>query len=147
MKLHPHGVREIWTEGRILFSRNAGPFNLEHLQDATEESREERKRLTRTGPWGTVVIMSDSVMFTPEALDMIRDNMADSERNGELVAAAFVVPPGTEGRWICESLFAPIYGIAGAKFRLFEILPPASDWVLKVIDDARKARSSDQAEH
>tara|TARA_R110002012_G_scaffold145697_3_gene304013 strand:- start:212 stop:460 length:249 start_codon:yes stop_codon:yes gene_type:complete len=72
---------------------------------------------------------------------------ADPERNGELVAAAFVAPPGTEGRGICECIFAPFYGIAGAAFRMFETLPPASDWVLELIDEARKARASAQAEH
>tara|TARA_E500000305_G_scaffold88361_1_gene75067 strand:+ start:790 stop:1236 length:447 start_codon:yes stop_codon:yes gene_type:complete len=136
MTLRPHGEREIWTDGRIFFSRNAGPFNLELLQHATEEARQERIRLTNSGPWGTIAIMSKSVMFTPDALDMVRSNMSDPERNGGLVATAFVVPPGTEGRVFCEDIFTPIYALAGAAFRVFDTLEPAKVWVMEMIAEA-----------
>ena len=141
MALPPHGEREIWTEGRIFFSRNAGPFNLELLQNATEESRAERIRLTNSGPWGSIVIMRNSVMFTPEALDMIRSNMSDPVRNGNLVATAFVVPLGTEGRIFCKDIFSPIYALAGAAFNMFETLVPAKLWITEMIEKAAESRA------
>lgn len=142
MTLRPHGERKIWTEGRIFFSRNVGPFNLELLQHATEESRRERIRLTNSGPWATIAIISKSVMFTPDALDMVRSNMSDPKRNGNLVATAFVVPSGTEGRVFCEDLFTPIYALAGAAFRVFDTLEPAKIWVTEMIGLAEENRLS-----
>ncbi|MEO9903549.1 hypothetical protein [Nisaea sp.] len=136
MTMRPHGYREIWTEGRIFFSRNSGPFNLELFQKAGEESRAERIRLTKSGPWGSIAIVNDNVMFTPDALDLLRRNLADQERNANLVAAAFVVPPETEGRLFCEGIFSPIYAGAGAEFRLFETLEPAKTWVTGMIESA-----------
>lgn len=125
-----------------MYSRNAGPFNLEHFQKAGEESRLERIRLTKSGPWGSIAIVNNSVMITPDALDLLGRNLADQERNANLVAAAFVVSPGTEGRLFCEETFSPVYAGAGAPFRLFETLEPAKIWVTEMIEAAADVPSS-----
>lgn len=133
MGLVPHGEREIWVEGRIFMSRNQGPFNIELLKRASEESRHIRIGLTQSGPWVTISIITGSAMFTPDALDMIRENMADAERNGNLKAVAFVVPEDTEGRNFCEAIFRPIYALANADFALFEDIDDARRWALDIL--------------
>ncbi|UUX50549.1 hypothetical protein NUH88_02390 [Nisaea acidiphila] len=145
MVMAPHGNRAIWTDGRILMSRNTGPFNLEALILSTERTREERIRLTESGPWGSVAIIDGSVMFTAEALDMIRQNMRDPERNGNLVASAFVVSPETEGYHLCEAILGPVYALAGAAFRIFEDVDTARMWVAAKIDAAANGEVGDCA--
>lgn len=130
MVMAPHGNRAIWTDGRILMSRNTGPFNLEALRLSTERTRTERIRLSDSGPWASIAIMDGSIMFTPEALDLVRENMSDPERNGNLVASAFVMSPDIEGYSLCEEIFAPIYALAGASFRVFEDFDDAHEWAV-----------------
>lgn len=129
-------------------SRNRGPFNVELLMMSTEQTRAERMRLTQSGPWGAIAIMSDSVLFTSDALDMVRRNMSDPARNGQLVASAFVVADGVAEKSLVESIFKPIYARAGAEFRLFDTLEPAREWVENCIADAnrRKKAGADGAE-
>lgn len=129
MALAPHGERRVWTDGQVFFSENVGPFNLELVRETAAESREPRVRLSGSGPWGSVAVMHNSVMFTPEALDLIRENMKNMERNRNLVAAAFVVSPDAEGRLFCDKIFSEIYGLAGADFEVFEDVDEARAWV------------------
>ena len=138
MAMAPHGERDVWTEGRILMSRNEGPFNLEALQISTRKTWDERIRLTASGPWVSIAIMQNSVMFTSEALDVVRKNMGDPARNGNLVASAFVVAPEIEGRALCQTIFEPIYALAGASFGVFETLDEAREWALRALAESGK---------
>ncbi|MBO6560041.1 MAG: hypothetical protein JJ959_05865 [Nisaea sp.] len=142
MAFAPHGKREIWTEGRILMSRNRGPFNVELLKMSTEQTRAERIRLTESGPWGSIAVISESVLFTPEALEMVRRNMSDPVRNGNLVASAFVLSDDTVGKSLAEAIFRPVYGLAGAEFRVFDTLEPAREWVESLIEEASRREKS-----
>ncbi|WP_226893258.1 hypothetical protein [Nisaea sediminum] len=117
-------------------SRNRGPFNVELLKNSTEQTRAERIRLTGSGPWGAIAMIDGSVLFTPDALDMVRRNMSDPVRNGNLVASAFVLSDDTVGKSLAEAMFKPVYALAGAEFRVFDTLEPAREWVEHLIAEA-----------
>lgn len=139
-KFQPHGASRFERRGQVLILRSQGPFNAEHIQSLAPAFREYGAQLQREGPWGTINVISGSMMVTPEGLAMLRASAQWTHDQLGRVAAAYVAVPGVEGRVIMDSrIRASCAGIM--PIDIFDDLERAEAWVLAQIDAAKRARS------
>lgn len=125
----PHGVVDIWMEGRLMHYEATGPFNTE-LVDCLAIAQRDFLLATRPqGDWVSVCTVLGNAMSSPEGVARYATIMAAPKPdNMTPVATAFVIAPDVEGGGIMGPLFTKIYADIGRPFQIFETMATAQVW-------------------
>ncbi len=133
----PHGVVELWMEGRLMHYEATGPFNTE-LVDCLAIAQRDYLLTTRPqGAWASVCTVVGNAMSSPEGVARYAAIMAAPKPEHMIpVATAFVMAPDVEGARIMAPLFTKIYADIGRPFQIFETMAAAQIWANAMIDQA-----------
>lgn len=77
---------------------------------------------------GAIVTYHQSILTTAEAMDLMRQVMANAAANKNYVAYAFVADADVEGRSLAEKLFTPIFE-GHCAYNFFYQFDEAKSWV------------------
>ncbi len=133
----PHGVVDIWMEGRLMHYEATGPFNTE-LVDCLAIAQRDYLLATRPqGAWVSVCTVVGNAMSSPDGIARYAAIMAAPKPDNMIpVATAFVIAPDVEGGGIMAPQFRKIYADIGRPFQIFETMAAAQTWALAMIEQA-----------
>ena len=133
----PHGVVDIWMEGRLMHYEATGPFNTE-LVDCLAIAQRDYLLATRPhGAWVSVCTVVGNAMSSPDGVARYAEIMAAPKPDNMIpVATAFVIAPEVEGGRIMAPLFTKIYADIKRPFRIFETMESAQAWAHAQIEQA-----------
>ena len=133
----PHGVVDLWMEGRLMHYEATGPFNTE-LVDCLAIAQRDYLLATRPqGAWVSLCTLVGNAMSSPEGIARYAAIMAAPKPDNMIpVATAFVIAPDVEGGRIMAPQFAKIYADIGRPFEIFETMAAAQAWALAMIEQA-----------
>ena len=133
----PHGVVDIWMEGRLMHYEATGPFNTE-LVDCLAIAQRDYLLATRPqGAWVSMCTVVDNAMSSPDGVARYAEIMAASKPDNMIpVATAFVIAPEVEGGTIMAPLFTKIYADIGRPFQIFETMAAAQEWAAAMLSQA-----------
>lgn len=133
----PHGAMDIQVAGRLNVLEAKGPFNLELVVAGDVAQERLDAVLNARGRWGTVLVLKENALASPEAIAEIANILQRRVQRGiRPVAFALVVGPEVEGGALMQSHYLAAYASAGIPGRAFTALEPAKLWVTQVIDGA-----------
>lgn len=128
MEFTPHGSFRLHRDGQLIVVEAAGPWNLELIQRYAAEVLPVVHEIARDGPWAAVVLVKDSVLFTNEAAEALREAGFRTAKGAGRVAVAYVIPPEVEGASLAPTFIRRIYeGLT--PWAIFTDLPPAMAWL------------------
>jgi len=128
---------DIQVAGRLNVLEAKGPFNLELVVAGDVAQERLDAVLNARGRWGTVLVLKDNALASPEAIAEIANILRRRVQRGiRPVAFALVVGPEVEGGALMQSHYLAAYASAGIPGRAFTALEPAKLWVTQVIDGA-----------
>ena len=122
-----HGAFTLSVDGRLLVVEVEGPWNLELIHSYGEETRPVAEEMARTGPWVLISIARHSALFTPEAIDALRQTALTHVRRLGRIATAYVVDPTVEGYRLVDGIFESVYRDVCA-VAVFETRAEAEAW-------------------
>ncbi|MFZ6846072.1 hypothetical protein [Undibacterium sp. RuTC16W] len=126
--MRPHGNFKIYTDGQILVSEVTGPWNTELVQEWVDSMLPTIQELSLKGPWGTIAIVSNSLLCPKEALQLLTDKARGAVGKYQLVGSVYVAAPDVDGRNFIEPVYEKFYkDICPIEF--FDDYPDARDWV------------------
>jgi hypothetical protein len=125
----PHGVVELWMEGRLMHYEATGPFNTELVDCLAIAQRDYLVATHPEGAWVSVCNVVNNAMSSPEGIARYAAIMA-APKPGFMtpVATAFVIAPDVEGGRIMAPRFTKIYADIGRPFQIFETMAQAQAW-------------------
>jgi len=122
-----HGAFSLSVDGRLLVVEVEGPWNLELIHSYGEETRPIAEEMARTGPWVLISIAKRSALFTPEAIDLLRQTAITHVRRMGRIATAYVVDPTVEGYRLVDAIYETVYrGVC--EVAVFETRAEAEGW-------------------
>jgi len=128
---------DIQVAGRLNVLEAKGPFNLELVVAGDVAQERLDAVLNARGRWGTVLVLKENALASPEAIAEIANILQRRVQRGiRPVAFALVVGPEVEGGALMQSHYLAAYASAGIPGRAFTALEPAKLWVTQVIDGA-----------
>ena len=128
---------DIQVAGRLNVLEAKGPFNLELVVAGDVAQERLDAVLNARGRWGTVLVLKENALASPEAIAEIANILQRRVQRGiRPVAFALVVGPEVEGGALMQSHYLAAYASAGIPGRAFTALEPAKVWVTQVIDGA-----------
>jgi hypothetical protein len=127
MEFSQHGEFELSIDGRLLVVDVVGPWNLELIQNYTAQVAPLARQLASTGPWVLISVARRSVLFTPEAIEALRETAQRHSAESRRVATAYVVGPTVEGYQVVNAIFEDIYRDV-CPMAIFETRAEAEGW-------------------
>lgn len=136
MEFTPHGSFRIHREGQVIVVEAAGPWNLELIQQYARDVVPLTREIAAGGPWAATVLVRDSVMFTAEAADALREAGFRTAKTSGRVAVAYVIPPEVEGAALAPAILKRIYEGLNP-WAIFTDARAAMDWLHQRIAEQR----------
>lgn len=127
MEFSQHGEFELSIDGRLLVVDVVGPWNLELIRNYTAQATVLARQLAETGPWVLISIARRSVLFTPDAIEALRETARRHTADSRRIATAYVVDPTVEGYQLVNTLFEEIYRDV-CPMAVFETRAEAERW-------------------
>jgi len=122
-----HGAFTLSVDGRLLVVEVEGPWNLELIHSYGMETQPIAEEMARTGPWVLISIAKHSALFTPEAIEALRQTAVTHVRRMGRIATAYVVAPAVEGYRLVDAIFESVYrGVC--EVAVFETRAEAEAW-------------------
>ena len=132
----PHGSMELAVLDRLNVIEAKGPFNLELVKAGDVVQEKLDADLQAKGRWGTLLIFTESVLISFEALAEVEHILKLRIAKGICPqAVALVMGPDVEGALMLSSRYLKAYTNAGINARLFEQRAAAQDWLFKEIGE------------
>ena len=107
LRFTPHGALDFCVQGQTIYRYFEGPWNPEFVHQA-QQRLEQVTEVDFSRPWVNMLVVRRSALCSPQALAMIKEDLA-RRVNRQRVATAWVYPPGTEGATVMESALRPLY--------------------------------------
>ena len=128
MEFKPHGSFGLHRDGQVIVVEAAGPWNLELIQQYARDVLPIIREISADGPWGCIVIVKNSAMFTPEAAAALREAGFRTAKTSGRVAVSYVIPVDVEGASLAPTIIRHIYeGLNPCA--IFTELGAAVDWM------------------
>lgn len=125
-RFRPHGHSEAYVDGSVLIVTVSGSWNMEMHAANTKLTQPLVEQLEAQGPWGTVVVVTDTLVSSIDVFEAGRRAVAESNALSGLVALAWAISPTVEG-----------YGLMLPRYRqLYEGLLPSA--ILPTVEAARE---------
>lgn len=125
----PHGVVDIWMEGRLMHYEATGPFNVELVECLAIAQRDYLLASRPNGAWVSVCTVRRNAMASPDSIARYAAIMAAPKPDNMVpCATAFVIAPEVEGGAIMAPHFVKIYDDIGRPFAVFDNLAAAQIW-------------------
>lgn len=131
-KFKVHGQFKNYVDGRILVTDVIGPWNKEMVDSCALEMDPLARALSATGPYVGMVIVRESILCPPDAMDAMRRVIEYGSRHLASVGNALVADRTVEGRALLEPLYGALYAAAPA-YRLFDDVDSARAWSLELL--------------
>lgn len=109
MEFKPHGQFGLHRDGQVIVIEATGPWNLELIQQYAHDVLPIIREISQDGPWGAIVMVRNSVMFTPDAANALREAGFRNAKTSGRVAVAYVIPSDVEGAPFAPNILAKIY--------------------------------------
>ena len=109
MEFKAHGQFGLHRDGQVIVVEATGPWNLELIQQYAHDVLPVIRDISFDGPWGSVVVVRNSVMFTVDAAAALREAGFRNAKSSGRVAVAYVIPPDVEGAPFAPSMIRNIY--------------------------------------
>jgi hypothetical protein len=136
MEFKPHGEFRLHREGQVIVIEAAGPWNVELIQNYARDVVPVTREVAADGPWGAVVVVTRSVLFTADAAEALREAGFRTAKAAGRVAVAYVIPPEVEGALLAPAIIKRIYDGLNP-WAIFTGVRPAMDWMHAQIAAAR----------
>ena len=104
-----HGSSSIRTEGSMIVTEVEGPWNIETMLRWGQEFETFAIELCKAGPIGAVSQFHNSILTSPESLQLLRKMAAYSIKHHHLAVTALVIAPDVEGHLLAQSIFKNVY--------------------------------------
>jgi len=127
MEFSQHGDFELSIDGRLLVVDVAGPWNLELIRNYAAQATPLARQLAETGPWVLISVARRSVLFTPDAIEALRETAQRHTADSGRIATAYVVDPAVEGYHLVNAIFEEIYRDV-CPVAIFETRAEAKRW-------------------
>lgn len=128
----PHGEFTIQVDGPLLLTDITGPWNRELVEYWGKLCYAPARALSDAGPYVGIAIIHESMLCTPDALELLRQIVLYSATRLRCIAHVIVAAPSVEGRDFLESTFARIYdGVV--EHRIFYTVEEARAWSLALL--------------
>ena len=139
-KFHPHGIVDIWMEGRLMHYECTGPFNSELVECFAIAQRDFLLANRPEGEWISVCTMISSAMTSPDGIARYAQIMATPKPEGLTpMATAFVIASDVEGGRFMAPLYRQIYDDIGRPFQVFETMVEAQTWTYTMLEPSDAA--------
>lgn len=139
----PHGVVDIWMEGRLMHYEATGPFNTELVDCLAIAQRDYLLASRPQGLWVSVCTVLGNAMSSPDGIARYAEIMAAPKPDNMIpVATAFVIAPDVEGGGIMAPQFRKIYADIGRPFQIFETMAAAQVWADAMLQRAQVSAAS-----
>lgn len=139
----PHGQFDAYVDGRLVISRVTGPWNKELVDAWALALHPLAKAVCADGPHVGIAIIQESMLCSPDALEVLRRVVLYSVQHLDNIAHVIVADASVEGRTLLAPTFASIY--AGVvSHRLFETLPEAKEWANALLVTTLAQREEDR---
>lgn len=130
-----HGQIEMWREGQVVRLRAQGPFNREAVHALGRAMQDLLAKDPPQGRFCDILELQSSMMTSPEGMrDFEQFLQHMGQQRQPPLAVAWVAQPDVEGRDFMLPLFEALYQKHGRRFRAFETLAQAQDWVATHLD-------------
>ncbi|MBK9235398.1 MAG: hypothetical protein IPO19_04735 [Rhodoferax sp.] len=130
----PHGLVEVWLDGRILRYDAVGPFNRELVRAIAKAQHDIMVAAKARGPCVEIVTIRESALVTSDGLAELAAILHDVNHQGLApLAVAYVMAPEVEGASIMAPVFRSRYQSQGRVFELFDRLEDAQTWALGLL--------------
>ena len=136
MKFKAHGSFGLHREGQLIVVDAAGPWNLELIQQYARDVLPVIREISLDGPWGAVVIVKESVMFTADAAEALREAGFRSAKTSGRVAVCYVIGHDVEGAGLAPGMIRHIYEGLNP-WAIFTEIEPAMVWMREQIATAK----------
>jgi len=132
-----HGAFTLSVDGRLLVVEVEGPWNLELIRSYGEETGPIAEAMARTGPWVLISIAKRSALFTPEAIEALRQTAITHVRRMGRIATVYVVDPTVEGYHLVDAIFESVYrGVC--EVAVFETRAEAEAWAYEQLSRVKR---------
>ena len=109
MEFKPHGSFGLHRDAQVIVIEATGPWNLELIQQYAHDVLPVIKEISADGPWGAIVIVKNSVLFTTEAAVALREAGFRSAKSSGRVAVSYVITAEVEGAAFAPTIIKHIY--------------------------------------
>ena len=141
LHFRPHGHSEAYVEGSVLVVTVSGYWNLEMHAANTKLTQPLVERLEAQGPWGTVVVVTDTLVSSIEVFEAARRAVAESSGISGLVALAWAISPQVEGYGLMLPRYRRMYeGLLPSE--IFPTVDAAREWVEAAVLAAKNGEKS-----
>jgi hypothetical protein len=123
-----HGVFSLHRDGQVIVIEATGPWNLELIRQYAHDVQPVTRELASGGPWGAIVLVRNSVLFTTEAADALREAGFRTAKSSGRIAVAYVISPEVEGALLAPDILRRIYDGLNT-WAIFSELDQAMDWM------------------
>jgi hypothetical protein len=124
-----HGAFNLHRDGQAIVIEAAGPWNLELIRQYAHDVLPVTREVAAGGPWGAIVVVRNSVLFTLEAAEALREAGFRTAKTSGRIAVAYVIPADVEGALLAPDILRRIYDGLNT-WAIFTDLPAAMDWTL-----------------
>lgn len=127
-----HGKYSIYRDGHILVTEVIGPWNRELVQEWSNAAIPFCIEMQQDGPWVAIAIASQSMLATPDAMQILRKIVQISVEQFDCRAHVVVAGPEVDGRGVVESVFEKAYeGLCASGF--FDDYDSAKHWAEQLL--------------
>jgi hypothetical protein len=123
-----HGAFNLHRDGQVIVIEAAGPWNLELIRQYAHDVLPVTREVAAGGPWGAVVVVRNSVLFTTEAAQSLREAGFRTAKASGRIAVAYVIAPEVEGALLAPDILRRIYDGLNT-WAIFTDLDAAMDWL------------------
>jgi hypothetical protein len=124
-----HGQFSSRVDGRLIFSSVTGPWNKELVQEWAVSSHALVKSV---GPHVGIALIQESMLCTPEALQVLRHSAQYAAKSLHCIAHAMVADKSIDGRDLVDASFLRAYeGVI--PFAIFYTVDEARAWGLALL--------------
>jgi hypothetical protein len=109
MEFKPHGSFGLHRDGQLIVVEATGPWNIELIQQYARDVLPVIKEISADGPWGSIVIVKGSILFTTEAAAALREAGFRNAKSSGRVAVSYVVTADVEGAVFAPTIIKHIY--------------------------------------
>lgn len=138
MEFTPHGEFKLHREGQVIVIEAAGPWNVELIRNYARDVAPVTREIAADGPWGAVVEVTRSILFTVDAAQALREAGFRTAKTAGRIAVAYVVPPEVEGACLAPAILKRIYDGLNP-WAVFTDRRAAMDWMHAQIEAYRSS--------
>lgn len=141
-----HGSFSLYRDGDIVVSHVRGPWNEELVIQWAKAVRPYSLEMQKLGVWGGVAVITNSMLGTPEAMQLLEKVVDYGVKNLGCLFQAVVAAPEVEGRGIVDGAFQRIYE-GRCLWRFFDDVESAKIWGNAQLSAYKLAHGEDAFPH